>query len=373
MGWGTFLSRGLSFSSPPCTCRNTKNLNHASRVAQASLKTAGVVLATILLLAFALPMAASGLEGGRYKLIRGVITTRDGRPIARAAVEIFDLRGAQIAAAVTGDDGWFEITTDAAPGEYVLLATKDLPLTDERITLDRVDLEIKLAVSGAPDSAPRPSRYTVSSRRLGTSVKVRARLAAAQAHFNALQLTQAMRELDAAISGDVSCSEAFSMRALVKLVARDFRGAAEDARRATLLDPSNPDAYLAQGTAHNSLKEFAQAEQALRRALSLRPDSWQAQLELAKTWYGEKRLVLALHELQSIEQDFPDVHLVRANVFMSLGRRQEGAAEFSAFLREAPNDPRSGPVQRIVGHGEARLPSNEPRSTVTRSPASVEL
>ena len=90
------------------------------------------------------------------------------------------------------------------------------------------------------------------------------------------------------------------------------------------------------------------AEEAVEKALRINPDSWQAQLEMAKSLYGQSHYVLALRELEVRRRDFPDVHLVRANVLMRLERRQEAVGEFRIFVTEAPADPRGERVQQIV-------------------------
>jgi predicted RNA polymerase sigma factor len=70
---------------------------------------------------------------------------------------------------------------------------------------------------------------------------------------------------------------------------------------------------------------------------------------MAKALYGERRFVLALREWDELNNDFPDEHLVRANILQRLDRSREAAEEFRQFLREAPNDPRNEQVKRIVG------------------------
>jgi tetratricopeptide (TPR) repeat protein len=145
------------------------------------------------------------------------------------------------------------------------------------------------------------------------------------------------------------------MRSLVKLALKDFRSAIGDATEAIQLDPENASAYVALGTAQNSTREFSAAEQALRQALEIEPDFWQAQLELAKTWYGEKRCVLSLRQLDLIGKDFADVHLVRANVLMSHNRRDEGVDEFGRFLQQAPRDPRAPQVRQILAQARPKV------------------
>jgi len=63
---------------------------------------------------------------------------------------------------------------------------------------------------------------------------------------------------------------------------------------------------------------------------------------------SSKANVLALRELDVLQRDFPDVHLVRGNVLMHLDRRQEALGEFDMFVREAPSDSRGDRIQQIV-------------------------
>ena len=283
------------------------------------------------------------------KILRGEILTEGGSPLVRASVGVFDLKGRSIASTITDEYGRFEIRTDARQGEYELIVTNSKQLNEERIALGRTDVHIRLVVvTPAPYHAPRPPGSTVSARQMQTPDKVRAHVVAAQEHFDNLELSRAIEELNAAVAIDATCSEAWSMRSLVRVALKDFPGAIGDATEAIQLDPENAFAYVALGTAQNSLREFPAAERALRQALEIQPDFWQAQLELAKTWYGEKRFVLSLRQLDLIGQDFADVHLVRANVLMSLNRRDEGIEEFGRFAQQAPNDPRLPQVRQIM-------------------------
>jgi len=282
------------------------------------------------------------------KIVQGIVLTNNDIPLSGAVVKLFDSRGVEIASTNTDEKGTFLIKTDARQGEYELIVTRSQQLNEERITLGRTNVQIRLVVTSAPSHAPRPAGSTVSARQMETPDKARAHVLAAQERFSRIDLPGALEALNAAIHIDATCSEPWSMRALVKLASKDFDGAAGDAREAIQLDPENASAYLALGTAQNSMQEFRGADQTLRQALEIEPDLWQAQLELAKSWYGEKRFVLSLRQLDLITQDFADVHLVRANVLMSLDRRNEGIEEFARFLQQAPNDPRISQVRQIL-------------------------
>jgi tetratricopeptide (TPR) repeat protein len=170
----------------------------------------------------------------------------------------------------------------------------------------------------------------------------------AQEKFSKLNFAGAQKEIDQALQADSVYAAAFAVRAVLRLAARDFHGAIEDATRSLALDPGEADAYVALATAYNSQKEFQNAEASALRALGMRSDFWQARLELAKAFYGQGRLIVALRELDELNKDFPDAHLVRADILVLLGCGEEAAKEFRQFLHEAPSDPRREQVERIV-------------------------
>jgi tetratricopeptide (TPR) repeat protein len=320
---------------------------------------------SLLFLLTSLTAEAQTPDASRLTLIHGLIVTTQGQPVDRATVELRNLRGMKIAAGFTDSAGKFAITTTATPGEYVLLVTNELQMRDERITLDQPDREVTIAFPVASGTAAAPSQpmYTISAQELRVPAKARAHLKLAQQEFSKLNFAGAEREIDQALQVDSICAAAFSMRAFLRLASRDPSGAIEDATRALALDSREADAYVALATGYNSLGEFRSAETAAQQALGRRPDFWQGRLEIAKALYGERRFVLALRELEELNNDFPDVHLVRANILQRLDRSLEAAEEFSQFLREAPNDPRSEQVKRIVDSSTERatvFPSFKP-------------
>jgi len=329
---------------------HNKKVNQLSWVVAAKETTLACLVLFLIFLLTSLSTVAQTPDPNRRALIHGLIVTAQGEPIARATVELRDLRGVKIATGFTDTAGNFAITMSAKPGEYVLLAAKELQIGDERITLDQLDREATIKLSSASGNAagtPQPL-YTVSAQELRVPAKARAHLKLAQAKFSKLNFAGAEKEINQALQVDSRCAPAFLIRALLRLAAKDLDGAAEDATRALALDPGETDAYLALATVYNAQGEFQKSEAAARQILGMRPDLWQGGLELAKAFYGQGRLVLALRELDELNKDFPDVHLVRANILVCLNRNDEAMKEFSQFLREAPRDPRREQVERIV-------------------------
>jgi tetratricopeptide (TPR) repeat protein len=289
-------------------------------------------------------------RGSERMLIHGQITDVQGEPVALATVELRDLHGVEMGTSLTDTTGSFAISTRTEPGDYILLAAKRRQVSDERITLDQPDVEVKIELPTGATLVASEGRedYAVSVQQLRTPEKVQMYLKLANQQFAKLNFAGAEREVERALQADRSCAAAFSMRAFLSIASRNLNGAIDDAKRAALLDPYDAEAYLAEATAYNSLTRFQDAEEASRQALRLRPDLWQGQLELAKALLGQGRFVLAWRDLEELRKDFPDVHLVRANVLVNLHRSREAAEEFTHFLQEAPDDPRNEQIRQIV-------------------------
>ena len=283
-------------------------------------------------------------------LVRGSVLNDHGRPVASATIEMRDLHGVKITSGVSDRAGLFTLTSIAPPGVYVVLAADRLWVTEQRISLDSNDRELEFVLPNSAQDFAITHRKTniVSAAELRIPKQARQYLKLAQQSFRRTNFEEAEAEVDRALKLDASFAAAFSMRAFLRLASRALAGAIDDAQHALSLDSSDPNAYLALGTAYNSLGEFPKAQEALRQALELSPDLWQGQLEMAKAYYGQGSFVVALYEMDQLSNDFPDVHLVRANVLERLGRGNEAVAEFSAFLLEAPEDLRSEQVRRIV-------------------------
>jgi len=197
------------------------------------------------------------------------------------------------------------------------------------------------------------SDFEVSVAQLKTPSKVWPHLRSAHRELSSGNVAQAAREVDRALRIDPECASALAMKAFIELAAKNPQEAVKHAGRAAEIDPHYAQSFVALAMAYNTLGDFQNAITAARQAVMIGPDFWQGRLELAKALYGQERFVSALRELDELNRDFPDVHLVRANILMRLNRPEEATIEFSQFLHEAPNDPRREQIQRIVNRVSA--------------------
>jgi regulator of sirC expression with transglutaminase-like and TPR domain len=305
-----------------------------------------LLLAFLVLTSISLAAESAGLL---QKLVRGAIVTADGKPVTDATVEVRDVRGFQIGRSFTDSAGRFEVGAASQPEGYIVVVTKGSLITDQRIAIGRKDIEIAITLPlASEDVAPEPPQQTVSASELSVKTKMWKLLESAHGQFSKGNVAQAAMEVARALKLDPACAPAFTMRAFLRLAQKDPAGAAEDAKMAILLDPHAAESFVALGMAYNSLKRFERAQEAASHALGLHPDSFQGRLELAKSFYGEGHLVLALRELELVGVDFPDVHLVRGNVLLGLDRSAEAVDEFEIFLKEAPSDSRSEQIRAVV-------------------------
>jgi tetratricopeptide (TPR) repeat protein len=236
-----------------------------------------------------------------------------------------------------------------------LLFLFSLPLFSQNSSDSTSIDSLSKSLTGTTDSHPSelPSSYVISVSRLRVPSKAVTHLEAAQRLFLKMQLVQATQELDRAIRIYPGFAQAFRMMALVHLAEKDFTGSVESAAHAIRLDSGDAYSWVALATAYNSLNEWPEAEAAAGRALEVNPSAWQGRLELAKSFYGEGRFILALSTLDRLHQDIPDIHLVRANSLMRLGRPQEAAQQFSAFLNRTSGDSREEQIRKILAQVQA--------------------
>jgi tetratricopeptide (TPR) repeat protein len=223
-------------------------------------------------------------------------------------------------------------------------------------TPDRFDansLEPPVASRISESSSQDLSSHIVSVNQLRVPGKAADHLEVAQKRFAKMQLAQATVEIDRAIAIYPGFAQAFCMKALVQLAGKDFTGSVENAAHAVSLEVTDAYSWVALATAFNSLNEWPEAGAAAGQALALNPLAWQARLELAKSFYGQGKFVLALSTLDHLSQSIPDIYLVRGNSLVRIGRAKEAAQQFSIFLQQAPADSRAQQIREIVNRLQA--------------------
>jgi len=344
------------FAPNPNSAKHSNKINRVHRVS--SFPRPRLTTAIVAYLLFKTTCLLAQAPSVIQDLAHGVVISAQGGPVGAAMVEVRDFRGIRVGRSFTDSSGKFEIPASASPGEYTVIAAKESFLEDVRVSLKQPSPYLQITLPALPEEvAPEPPRDTVSAAQLSTRGKVWKHLRAADREFKKQNFAGAEVEIGHALDADPDCAASFTMRAFLRLAEKDAARALEDARRSVSIDPRAADSWVAVAMAANKLKQFQIAEAAATHAVAIRPDSFQGRLELAKSFYGQGRLVVTLWELDQLRVDFPDVHLVRGNVLMGLEGPLEAADEFETFLREAPDDSRNARIREIIASSRQNLSS----------------
>lgn len=135
-------------------------------------------------------------------------------------------------------------------------------------------------------------------------------------------------------------SAAYAAMGIAYLQTRKTDLAQEAYAKAVELDGHLSDARLGLGLVYNDQKRYADAEKHLLEAERLNPADWHAQYELGRTYCGLDQFEKAearLRRALPLQPNYPNLHLLLANVLVSQNKLAEGLVEMQEFLKLAPS------------------------------------
>jgi tetratricopeptide (TPR) repeat protein len=166
------------------------------------------------------------------------------------------------------------------------------------------------------------------------------------------KIDEAQQHIQKALETAPNYADALTLRAILKLDAKDSDGAVADLQNAIQSDGSYAMAYMVLGSAFNNQMKFDDAIRSLQRGESLAPDAWQIYFEMGRAYAGKadyESAVRALDRAQHLApQEYPLIRLIRAHSLMGLTRYGDAIAELQAFLAKAPAGPDAEQAQRML-------------------------
>ncbi len=202
-------------------------------------------------------------------------------------------------------------------------------------------------------------------------------------------------EIEAANSDDPSKARAALKQLLAKnpgsalLLARlgasyrmdDPAQSLEFFRRASELQPKNPDYAVGYASALVQARRFADATMILRRVLALAPDNYAAHANLATALYAQKLYAEALTEYGWIVKEKPDLAIAYyfiATAHDNLGQYTDALAAYESFLARADTQTNQLEIEKVklrlpllrrqVQLGEGVKPKPSKKNQVRREP-----
>ena len=295
--------------------------------------------------------------------VTGSVRGADNRPLGNVHVELRDSNGSVIGAVSTGNGGDFEFR-QIAQGTYHVIATAGVDQAEERVEVNSWTTTVNLRMSTSGSKPPNDTgRSTVSVAQYRVPERAREELRKAREASVKGKAPEAQTHVDKALEIYPQYADALTMRAILKLAARNAEGAVQDLEQAIQYDGSYAMAYLVLGSAFNSEAKFDDAIRALQRGETLSPDAWQAYFEMGKAYLGKTDYPAALHQLDRAQSlappDYPLIRLIRAHVLMQMDRYAEAVTDLQTYLDKNPEGADAELAQKMLDEAKASLAAHK--------------
>lgn len=291
----------------------------------------------------------------------GSVRGADNRPLGNVHVELRDQNGSVVNSVATGNGGEFEFR-QVAQGTYRVVAVSGVDEVEERVEVNSWNTPVNLRLSGRKPPND-DARNTVSVAQYKVPERAREELRKAREASLKGKVDEAHNHVARALEIHPQYADALTMRAILKLAARNAEGAVQDLEQAIQYDGSYAMAYLVLGSAFNVEAKFDDAIRALQRGETLSPDSWQGHFEMGKALLGKTDYSAALHELDRAQSlappDYPLVRLIRAHVLMQLDRYADAVTDLQTYLDKNPEGADAELAQKMLEEARASLAAHK--------------
>jgi tetratricopeptide (TPR) repeat protein len=157
-----------------------------------------------------------------------------------------------------------------------------------------------------------------------------------KAHLNLEQYDMALADFQAAAEANPKLTFVHFNLGLAYLKKQDYERARDEFLKDAAVEPDLAFNYDELGDVYSLMQQDSNAEKSYREALRRDPRMVNSYLGLAKVCQREKKYSQALNAIDSAEKLDPrrtDIHYVRGQILIHLGRREEGRKELEASVR----------------------------------------
>jgi predicted Zn-dependent protease len=300
--------------------------------------------------------------------VSGSVKTLDGRPVSDARIEVKDLtNGSILTNTFSKTNGAFELY-NIPQGSYEVVATKGVSQTHERVSvlpgMAFVSLQIAGPVSDAGNGA------TVSVAQYRVPGKARKEFNKAQKAFNDNKFDEAKQHAGKALEIYPTFAEALTLRGILAVNDHNTESGLADLQNAMKCDSNYALAYFAYGATMNQEQKFDDAIRTLERGVSIAPDAWQGQFEMAKAALGKgdyKRALKSVNQAEKLlDKDYPPMHLVKAHALLGVKQYDAAVAELEGYLKKEPNSSLSASARQTLNRAKA-FTNATPKSSAVQS------
>ena len=172
-----------------------------------------------------------------------------------------------------------------------------------------------------------------------------------------------LRHFDKALEQFPTYYEARHMRGIAYFQLGRLAEAEQEFRAALeMSEHKYPEPYFGLGALRMGERKFQEAVDTIYLGLAIDPESWRGHLELARALLEMNQVPAAAASIEKARQlrpDFPDVHLISANINM---RRQDGPAllrDLDEYLKLKPDGPQADQAKKMRESLRMRLAAAE--------------
>jgi tetratricopeptide (TPR) repeat protein len=157
-----------------------------------------------------------------------------------------------------------------------------------------------------------------------------------KAHLNLEQYDMALADFQAAAEANPKLTFVHFNLGLAYLKKQDYERARDEFLKDAAVEPDLAFNYDELGDVYSLMQQDSNAEKSYRQALRRDPRLVNSYLGLAKACQREQKYPLALNAIDSAEKLDPrrtDIHYVRGQILIHMGRKEEGRKELEASVR----------------------------------------
>ncbi len=157
-----------------------------------------------------------------------------------------------------------------------------------------------------------------------------------KAHLNLQQYDQALADFQAAAAANPNLTFVHFNLGLAYLKKQDYEHARDEFLKDAAIEPDLALNYDELGDVYSLLEQDGEAEKNYREALRHDPRLINSDIGLTKIYQRQQKYQQALAAINSankLDPDRTDVHYLRGQVLMHLGRREEGKKELETSVR----------------------------------------
>ena len=292
-----------------------------------------------------------------FNSLSGTVRTSDNKPLKDVRVELRDAQsGSSMGSTYTSSSGAFEFPRINS-GVYEVIAISGLEEAQERVEVNGMSSMVNLRMPVSSVATDGNGQNSISVAQYKVPEKAREELKKAKEASAKQKIDEAQKHIARALEIYPKYADAFTLRGILKLDAKDQDGAVADLQQALEYDSSNAMTYLVMGAALNMKGKYDDAIHALERGEALSPNSWQAYFEMSKSLVGKAQYEPALRQLDRAQAlaptDYPLIHLVRAHALLAMNNYADAMTELQAYLDKEPSGPNSQQAQKMLAQAKA--------------------